>query len=106
MDRTRLLVIAVVLLSVPLLLAAVSAPMAAPAPHASEPALPAATVTGPGGIWHRVGADEDLRSIARRYYGSGREWRTVQLANDVGMQPEPGCEIWIPAVLPDLCTDP
>ena len=59
-----------------------------------------ASAPGPGGIWHRVAPDEDLRTIARRYYGSGREWRTLQLANDVGMQPPAGCELWIPAALP------
>ena len=53
-----------------------------------------------GGGWHEVSSDETLRSIARTYYGSGRAWRTIQIANDVGQCPKPGSRLWIPACLP------
>lgn len=55
-----------------------------------------------GGLWHEVRPGEDLRSIARIYYGSARHWRTVQLANDVGMTPSPGRSLWVPGRMPEL----
>jgi len=65
----------------------------------AEPVVDAETVAG---CWHVVQPGENLRSIARRYYGSGRLWRTVQLANDVGLRPRPGVEVWVPGHLPEL----
>ena len=55
-----------------------------------------------GGVWHEVRPGENLRSIARTYYGSARYWRTVQLANDVGLSPAVGRRIWVPGNLPEL----
>jgi len=54
------------------------------------------------GCWHVVAEDESLRSIARRYYGSGRLWRSIQVANDVGQHPVSGSRLWIPGYLPRL----
>lgn len=94
--RPRSSIIVLVMLCLPLLVAwfASRGNEAKPTPSAAAPVE--------GGIWHRVGPDEDLRAIARRYYGTGRLWRTLQLANDVGMQPAAGSEVWIPAALPGL----
>lgn len=56
-----------------------------------------------GGCWHVVRRGESLRSIARHYYGSARLWRTVQVANDVGLRPHPGVRLWVPGhVMPEL----
>lgn len=51
------------------------------------------------GQWHLVEAGEDLRTISRRYYGSGRQWRVLQVANDVGLEPRPGLRLWIPGAM-------
>ncbi len=72
------------------------------------PRTPARPTLGPvhqpestTGGWHEVRPGENLRSIARRYYGSGRLWRTLQLANDVDRYPPPGSRIWVPGLAPD-----
>lgn len=51
----------------------------------------------PSGRWHRVAPGESLRSLADYYYGSGRNWRTLQVANDVDLHPPVGTALWIPA---------
>lgn len=55
-----------------------------------------------GGQWHRVSSGETLRDIARRYYGTARQWRILQVANDAGMSPPAGSHLWIPGSMPDL----
>ncbi|MHC5067311.1 MAG: hypothetical protein ACYTF0_01855 [Planctomycetota bacterium] len=52
--------------------------------------------------WHVVDSGESLRSIARRYYGSSRMWRTLQVANDVDQYPPVGSRLWLPAGLPAM----
>ena len=70
-----------------------------PAPRAPPAAT---TAPRPGGCWHVVREGESLRGIARRYYGSARYWRTVQVANDVGLNPEAGRRLWVPGRMPEL----
>ncbi|MDA3961984.1 MAG: LysM domain-containing protein [Planctomycetota bacterium] len=69
-----------------------------PAPMADVASAEAAS----GGCWHVVQDGENLRAIARRYYGSARYWRTVQVANDVGLRPDPGRRLWVPGHMPEL----
>ncbi|MFW5698666.1 MAG: LysM peptidoglycan-binding domain-containing protein [Planctomycetota bacterium] len=70
----------------------------AAARHTPDPLLePDSTAGG----WHEVRPGETLRGIARHYYGSGRLWRTLQLANDVDRHPPPGSRIWIPGLAPE-----
>ena len=69
-------------------------------PPSAEP--DAEPLREPAGCWHVVDEGENLRVLARRYYGSGRLWRTIQLANDVGQYPEAGRRVWIPAYWPGL----
>lgn len=91
-----------------LLLPAIAVPLLAQIVGGSDPPAPARsppTSIGPateGGTWHMVAQGENLRSIARTYYGSARYWRTVQLANDVGLSPSPGRRLWVPGHLPEL----
>ena len=54
------------------------------------------------GRWHLVAHGESLRSISRRYYGSARLWRSLQVSNDSGQYPVPGSRIWVPGLQPDL----
>ena len=55
-----------------------------------------------GGMWHTVSDGETLRTIARRYYGTSRLWRAVQLANDAPQHPADGTQLWLPAIIPEL----
>ena len=69
-----------------------SSDMQGPAVQVSHETQPRA-----GGRWHLVKARQNLREIAARYYGSSHHWRLLQLSNDVGMYPDVGEQLWIPA---------
>ena len=49
----------------------------------------------PAGQWHEVQDGENLRMISRQYFGTNRNWRTLQMVNDVSMYPRPGTKVWI-----------
>ena len=53
------------------------------------------------GIWHSCQQGETLRSIAMDYYGSAREWRTLQIANSAPLIPEVNTLLWIPGMRED-----
>lgn len=72
----------------------------------TEPALQTQPVPFSGalasGSWHTVRAGDSLRSIAHRYYGTTRMWRTLQLANDLDQRPAIGVRVWLPSQMPSL----
>lgn len=71
----------------------------------AEPPAAAGLEQPSAGVWHVVDEGESLRSLARRYYGSARMWRTLQMANDVDQLPHAGTRIWVPAGFPDVTSD-
>ena len=54
------------------------------------------------GVWHTCKAGESLRSISLHYYGSVREWRTLQIANSAPLVPEPNTLLWIPGLREEM----
>ena len=54
------------------------------------------------GVWHRTSEGETLRSIATQYYGSTRQWRTLQIANSVALVPSPNTRLWIPGLRDEI----
>lgn len=54
------------------------------------------------GLWHRSSHGETLRSIASHYYGSARQWRTLQIANSAAMVPPSGTLLWIPGLRDEM----
>lgn len=80
-------------------LATVAAPAAATPGHA-YPSDPEAGQSS--ARWHQVAEGESLRSIAHHYYGSGRHWRTLQIANDADHLLAPGTMLLIPGMREEL----
>ncbi|TVR43953.1 MAG: LysM domain-containing protein [Planctomycetota bacterium] len=54
------------------------------------------------GMWHEVQEGETLRSVAEAYYGSARQWRTLQIANNAAQRPQPGDRLWIPGLRDEM----
>ena len=50
-----------------------------------------------GGRWYVVQEGENLRLIAQHVYGSAYHYRLIQLSNDVGLYPDHGERLWLPA---------
>ena len=66
--------------------------MQGPAGQVSHETAPRA-----GGRWYVVQEGENLRLISQQFYGSAYHYRIIQLSNDVGLYPQPGQRLWIPA---------
>lgn len=63
--------------------------------HREQRPAPEAPPTAAAGAWHIVQPGENLRVLARHYFGSSRCWRTLQVVNDVGMYPKVGTRLYI-----------
>lgn len=57
------------------------------------------------GCWHLVAEGEDLRAIARRYYGSPHNWTLLRTTNGLVAEPRAGAILWIPVRLPGIPAD-
>lgn len=99
----RILIVLLALVVVTAAAAGLSA--ALPTPNRTITALDLVAEHG-AGRWHVVRPGENLRTIADDLYGRARAWRTIQLANDVGLYPAVGSRLWIPADQGLLSVDP
>ena len=54
------------------------------------------------GTWHTSKKGETLRTIAMHYYGSARQWRTIQIANSAPLVPESQTLLWIPGMRDEI----
>jgi len=71
------------------------------APGATTVLEPLSPQESPG-VWHQVREGDTLRSISRSYYGTARNWRVIQLANEVEVPLPQGRALWIPAYREEL----